>query len=113
MYGLMPFDNAVVTMELSGKNLKKIIGHGLPGAGQFYGLKVYYDSKISRGNKILSMSLLSGKPIETNKYYSVATLDFTYNGGCHYNFSGAKDVKFTNITLRDMLIKDNQRKKII
>ena len=113
MYNVMPFENTIVTMKVSGKDLKRIVGHRLPGLGQFYGLEVHYDSKISRGNKIVSMSLLNGKPVEMNKYYTLASLDFLYNGGSHYDFSGAKDVKFTGITLRDMLIKDIKDKKII
>ena len=113
MYGLMPFDNTILTMKLSGKDLKRVMEHSLGGTGEFYGLKVHYDSNAPAGKQIVSMSLLNGKPIEMNKFYSVATLDFAFDGGDKFDFSGAKDVKKTDETLRDLLIKQIKEKKTI
>ena len=113
MYGLMPFDNTVVTMKLSGKDLKRVIEHSLDGMGEFYGLKVHYDSSAVKGKQIVSMNLLNGKPIEMNKYYRVTTLDFAYNGGDRFDFAGAKDVKDTQETLRELLINSIKEKKAI
>ena len=113
MYGLMPFDNSIVTMKLSGKDLKRVINHCLDGTGDFYGLKVLYDSSAQKDNSIISMTLLNGKPIEMNKYYTVTTLDFSFNGGDKFDFSGAKDVKKIDESLRDLLINEIKEKKTI
>jgi 2',3'-cyclic-nucleotide 2'-phosphodiesterase (5'-nucleotidase family) len=113
MYGLMPFDNTILTMELSGRDLKRVMEHSLNGTGEFYGLKVHYDSNAPIGEQIVSMTLLNGKPIEMNKDYTVVTLDFAFDGGDKFDFSGAKNVKKSDETLRDLLIKEIKEKKTI
>ena len=113
MYGLMPFDNQIMTMKLSGKDLKRVIEHSIDGTGEFYGLIVHYDSSKPKGNQVVSMDLLNGKPIEMDNYYTVSTLDFAYNGGDKFDFKGAKDIKDTEETLRDLLIKEVKEEKQI
>ena len=99
IYELMPFDNYVVTCDLTGKQLKEIIEHGLfnpdpdTGDAQFYGIKVYYNSKAPYNNRIESMTLLDGTPVEMNKTYKVAATDFIVNGGDQYDFKGAANEK--------------------
>ncbi len=113
MYGLMPFDNQVMTMKLSGKDLKRVIEHSIDGTGEFYGLIVHYDSNKPKGDQVISMDLLNGKPIEMNSYYTVSTLDFAYNGGDKFDFKGAKDIKNIQETLRDLLIKEIKKEKLV
>ncbi len=107
MYELLPFDNALVTMKLSGAELKKVIEHGLHPEdfrpGQFYGLKVWYNKDAEKGKRITSMRLLDGTLIEDTKMYSVSTLDFLMTGGDNYDFSQAKDVVETYIPIRDLI----------
>lgn len=109
LYEIMPFDNTIVTMKLKGSDLKRVIENGIlnkeVGWIQFYGLKVYYDKDKAAGSRITSMRLLDGTPIDMNKYYSVATIDFMYNKGDNYDFTGAKEVVDTNIPLRDSITK--------
>jgi 2',3'-cyclic-nucleotide 2'-phosphodiesterase (5'-nucleotidase family) len=115
MFKLFPFDNYVVTMQLLGKDLKRVIEHGLynpdpdTGDAQFYGINVYYNADAPYKNRIQNMTLLDGTPIEMNEYYKVSTVDFILGGGDEYDFSGAKDIKKTYISLRDIII--NQIKK--
>ena len=110
IYELMPFDNYLVTMDLKGKDLKRVIEHGLfnpdpdTGDAQFYGVKVYYNRNAPYMNRIESMTLLDGTPVEMNKYYKVATVDFLLDGGDQYDFKGAKDIKKTYLSLRDLII---------
>ena len=119
IFELMPFDNFVTTVKLSGKDLKKVIEHGLfnpdpdTGDAQFYGVKVYYNRNAPYNDRIESMTLLDGTPIEMNKYYSVATIDFLLTGGDQYDFKGAKDIKPTYISLRDMIITQIKQDKDI
>ena len=113
MYALIPFDNAIVTMKLSGKALKRVIEYCLDGPGEFYGINVYYDSSAAKGNRIVSMTLFDGRSIEMNEDYRVATLDFVINGGDKFDFSGARDIKETQDILRDLLIKKVKENKVI
>ncbi|GAA0125204.1 5'-nucleotidase C-terminal domain-containing protein [Clostridium sp. CTA-19] len=108
MYTVLPFDNTLVTMEIKGSDLKKVIENGIApanyGWGQFYGLKVYYEPSKEFGDRILSMDLLDGTPVEMDKYYTLATNDMIYGGGDNYDFSGAINVKDTMVPLRDSLV---------
>ncbi|WP_051986331.1 5'-nucleotidase C-terminal domain-containing protein [Clostridium amazonitimonense] len=109
MYQVFPFDNTLVTMKLKGSDLKRVIEHGIMpdgfGWGQFYGIKVYYDKDAKAGERITSMRLLDGTPIDMDKYYTIVTNDFMYDKGDNYDFSGAIDVVDTGEPIRDALVK--------
>lgn len=109
MYEVFPFDNTLVTMKLKGSDLKRVIEHGIMpdgfGWGQFYGIKVYYDKDAKAGERITSMRLLDGTPIDMEKYYTVVTNDFMYDKGDNYDFSGAMDVVDTGEPIRDSMAK--------
>lgn|GEM_PF-22554 len=105
MYELMPFDNTIVTLNIKGADLKRVIEHGIMAQGfkpgQFYGLKVYYDKDAEANSRIKGMTLLDGTPIEMDKYYKVVTNDFIVDKGDQYDFTGAKDIVDTGKPIRD------------
>ena len=109
MYEVFPFDNTLVTMKLKGSDLKRVIEHGIMpdgfGWGQFYGIKVYYDKDAKAGERITSMRLLDGTPIDMDKYYKVVTNDFMYDKGDNYDLEGAIDVVDTAEPIRDAMVK--------
>lgn len=117
MYEIMPFDNALVTMELPGKDLKKAIDHGILNPkvrdGQFSGLKVEYDKDKEFEERITSIALEDGTPLEMDKYYTVVINDFMLTGGDGYDFTNAKNVVNTYIPIRDMLIEAIKEAKSI
>ncbi len=108
LYEVMPYDNKLVKMELSGKDLKAAIENGLlnpdVGDGSFSGLKVVYDSSAEFKSQLVSLTLLDGTPIEDDTYYTVATNDFILTGGDKYDFSNAKNVVDTFIPIRDVMV---------
>lgn len=108
LYEIMPFDNYLVTLELSGTDLKKAIDHGInhPAItdGQFSGLKVIYDSNAPQGESIVSITLEDGTSIRDDQYYSVVINDFMLTGGDKYDFSRARNVINTYIPVRDVLV---------
>ena len=105
MYEILPFDNYVETMEIKGSELKRVIQYGINpeniGWGQYAGIKVYYNPDTYEIN---SMTLLDGTPIEDDEYYTLATNDFMVTGGDGYDFSGARNIKNTNICMRDSIM---------
>lgn len=117
MYEIMPYDNALVTMELSGEDIKKAIDHGIlnPNVtdGQFSGLKVEYDKDKEFENRITSIALEDGTPLEMDMYYTVVINDFMLTGGDSYDFSNAKNVVNTYIPIRDMLVEAIKEAKSI
>lgn len=89
MYTILPFDNNVVTMKVTGVKLKELIQHGINpdgfGWGQYSGLTVYYDSE---ADEITSMRLSDGTKVKDDEYYTLTSIDFLMTGGDSYNFDG-------------------------
>lgn len=104
MYEILPFDNTLVTLEVTGEELVQLIEHGVNtkgfGWGQFAGIKVWYDKETG---KVSSIRLNDGTKIEKDKYYTVTVNDFMITGGDGYDFSKAKDIKDTHIVMRDAM----------
>lgn len=108
LYEVMPFDNQLIRLELLGKDLKAVIDHGIMNPdisdGAFSGLKVIYDKDAEFENRIISITLTDGTPIEDDVYYSVVTNDFIYTGGDKYDFSNAINVVDTYVPIRDLMV---------
>lgn len=119
IYNLMPFNDKVISFEIKGEGLKKVIEHGivagpetpLYGFGQFWGLKVKFDSSKPYGDRVVSMSLLNGEPIEMGKYYKMATSDFVYNGGDGFDFTETKNYEVAKESFRNMIIDTIEKQK--
>ncbi|PWX12865.1 hypothetical protein CYK67_01465 [Clostridium perfringens] len=105
MYTILPFDNTLVTMEMKGSDIIKVLEHGIEpdnfGWGQHAGVKLWYTPGDERGEKITSVRLGDGTKLENDKYYTVVTNDFMAVGGDSYDFSAAKNVVDTNLVIRD------------
>jgi len=108
LYEVMPFDNTLYTMKLSGADVKANIEHGIMnediGWVQIAGVRVIYNPKAEAGNRITSMVLEDGAPVEMDKYYTVVTNDFMFTGGDNYNFENALDGLDTFIPIRDAMM---------
>lgn len=88
---LLPFNNPIVKIELSGKVLRRILEHGvarsavgedvMPGRfPQISGMSFKYDSTKPAGNRVVEI-LVGGAPIEDDKNYTMATSDFLVSRG--------------------------------
>ena len=117
LYEVMPFDNTLYTMKLSGADVKANIEHGIMnediGWIQISGVRVTYNSGAEAGNRITSMVLEDGTPIEMDNYYTVVTNDFMFTGGDNYNFENSKDGLNTFIPIRDALMEAVEKAGVI
>ncbi len=99
---ILPFNNPIVKVEITGKTLKEILEHGVArsGAGednepgrfpQVSGISFKFDTTKPVGSRVSDI-LVSGKPLEENKTYTLATSDFLVSrGGDGYTmFKNAK-----------------------
>lgn len=107
MYNVLPFDNYLVTMDLTREQLKKNIENGILNADvgwvQFSGLTVYYDPTKPAGSRVTEMyyTPTNEKGVQTalaeeivdGKLYKVVTNDFMFVGGDKYDFANAQNVK--------------------
>ncbi|MBM3460619.1 MAG: hypothetical protein FJX76_00770 [Armatimonadetes bacterium] len=79
VYTLLPFDNFVVTLSLSGAQIEKLVEQGLKdkhGTIQVSGLSFNIDA----AGKATDITV-DGKPLDPSKMYRVATVDFLAEGG--------------------------------
>ena len=118
MYEIMPFDNTLFTLELSGKAVRGVLEYGIKnpkiGMLQYGGLQIRYDASLPEGQRIVSVKTLDGKALENERMYRIVTNDFMAAGGDGYTMfkQGAK-LKDSNLPLREMLVEKIKRLKVI
>lgn len=100
IFELMPFDNEVVLLKLSGTQFKdmldKIVEKG--------GIPVGGMRMTMHGTKAIDVTV-NGKPFDETKTYWVVTSDYLANGGDNYTFfKNALERKTTNALLRNVMI---------
>lgn len=117
LYEVMPFDNTLYTMKLSGADIKANIEHGIMnddiGWIQIAGARATYNPGAEAGNRITSMVLEDGTPVEMDKYYTVVTNDFMFTGGDKYDFKNSKDGLDTFVPIRDALMEAVEKAGVI
>lgn len=88
---MLPFNNPIVKIELSGKTLRAVLEHGVARSGvgedgepgrfpQVSGLSFTFDVSKPAGGRV-SQILVGGAPLDDSKYYTVATSDFLVSRG--------------------------------
>jgi 5'-nucleotidase / UDP-sugar diphosphatase len=87
----LPFNNRVVTVEINGQKLRRVIETGLrslPDATgafpQVSGLTIEADPARPAGNRIIAIKV-GAEPLDEAKIYTVATNDFLASGGDGYD----------------------------
>jgi 5'-nucleotidase len=94
LYRVQPFDNTLVTMSLTGAQLKAVLEQGTDGAptnqwlSPSTGFVYRYDMSRPVGDRITAMTL-NGQPIDPNATYRVTANSFLSDGGD--SFTGLKD----------------------
>lgn len=107
VWEIIPFDNTIVTMELTGSQILEVLANRTKGMVQLSGLKFTW--REIPGNKekreIVSATLADGRPLDPNARYKVCTNDFMAAGGDNFTaFKSGTSVYNTQILLRDALI---------
>lgn len=85
--GLVPFANVVVKLQMSGRELRAALEHGLAqvdrqGGGflQVSGVRLVWDPQRPAGGRIVSVEV-GGRALADDRTYTVAALDYLYRGG--------------------------------
>ncbi|MDO8804176.1 MAG: bifunctional UDP-sugar hydrolase/5'-nucleotidase [Elusimicrobiota bacterium] len=108
LYQVMPFDNTIVTMRLTGAQLRRLMADNLQGGAfmQVSGLEVEFTA--GPGGSPAEIRLKrGGREIAPQEEFFVATnnyLAFGGNGGDV--FAGGRDIKDTLLTVRDAMARD-------
>ncbi len=109
VFELMPFENAIVVLTISGEKMKLLFDGLVENNGApFSGATVK-----AKGKKITELKI-GGKDFDVSKSYKVVTSDYLAAGGDKYNFfSSPIKVDTLNYKLRDAIIdyiKDETKK---
>ncbi|MBM4286498.1 MAG: bifunctional metallophosphatase/5'-nucleotidase [Deltaproteobacteria bacterium] len=87
VYAALPFDNYIVAIRLTGRQIRDTLEHGVSGleelAGRFpqvSGLTFTYDPTAPPGSRVREVTV-GGQPLEPEREYTVATNDFLAAGG--------------------------------
>lgn len=84
IYQLMPFDNTIVTIKMTGAQIKTVLEQAVQDGGkgiQVAGLSFKYDPSMPSMQRVFVMKKSDGSPIDMNASYLVATNNFMGTGG--------------------------------
>jgi len=91
---VLPFQNALATLKLKGRDIRAALEHGLSlveeGAGRFpqiSGMRFVWDPNRPRGGRVVSIEVRAGAgwaPLKDEVVYKVATIDYLRGGGDGY-----------------------------
>ncbi|AGB19965.1 5'-nucleotidase C-terminal domain-containing protein [Thermoanaerobacterium thermosaccharolyticum] len=84
IYQLMPFDNTIVTIKMTGAQIKTVLEQAVQDGGkgiQVAGLSFKYDPSMPSMQRVFDMKKSDGSPIDMNTSYLVATNNFMGTGG--------------------------------
>lgn len=90
LYAVQPFNNELVTMTLTGAQLRAVIEEGLDDNGPKQvlspsaGLMIRYDMTRASGSRIAALTL-NGKPVSATANYRVSMVNFLAEGGDGYS----------------------------
>ena len=93
---ILPFENGVVKVRLTGAHLKRLLENGVSRAGeedgrfpQISGFSFTYDPGLPAGSRVMRIEV-AGVPVDYNKSYTLALSAYTLGGGDGYDLKGAE-----------------------
>jgi len=115
IYQVMPFENTLVTIVMTGEQIEKLISDNLKPdrtSMQISGITVKYEVKDNKVSKIIIEK--DGKEIDKNAKFKIATNNYLTSGGSGGRvFSKGSDLKDTMVSVREILINWIKDKKNI
>jgi len=101
IFEVLPSEDTLVTMILSGAQIKHILGRTVMSVS---GLRIKLDATKPEGKRLMSARLEDGTPIRDKDFYSVTTNNSLLMAGDAYiEFAGGIEVEDTGILMRDAL----------
>jgi len=87
LYNVLPFQNDLVTLTVTGENIYNIMEYSYSHAGEEFGgfmhisgMALKYDASKEAGSRIVSVTI-GGKDLDRSASYTLATFDFITTGG--------------------------------
>ncbi len=109
IYAVLPFNNTLVTMDLTGAQVVQVLEEGANsryGVVQVSGLRWSFDADAPFGDRVTSVTLADGTPIDLNATYRVATNNFMASGGDQFTtLTQGTNTVDTGINLVDTVVR--------
>jgi 5'-nucleotidase len=93
---ILPFENTLVKVRVTGSHIKQLLEHGVSTAGeedgrfpQVSGLEFTYDAHQAVGSRVTKINI-GGKAIQPQQSYTMAVNAYLLGGGDGYDFKGAE-----------------------
>jgi 2',3'-cyclic-nucleotide 2'-phosphodiesterase/3'-nucleotidase len=106
IYEVMPFDNTIVTMELTGAEVRRVIEDGLRTGRvhQVSGLRIAFDPTRPEMGRVTSLRAADGGPFDEARAYRVAVNNFMADGGDDSStLARGRNKQDTQLLVRDAL----------
>ena len=107
VFELQPFANRIVTVRVSGAQLKQVLEHALAGRApdaHISGLVVRYDPQQPAGRRVIEMQRPNGALVRAEGRYLLAVPDFLQTGGGGYAMLRTLDAQPTGQTDLEALV---------
>ena len=109
IFELLPFENALVTLDLTGAQLTQLLQMVISGREAQSGARVVYKTTADKKSELVSARLREAageKEIDPKATYTIVTIDYLYRvGGATYGvLRDGKNMKELGITLRDAIM---------
>jgi 2',3'-cyclic-nucleotide 2'-phosphodiesterase (5'-nucleotidase family) len=109
IFELLPFENALVTLDLTGEQLTKLLQMIVSKREAQSGARVIYKTNADRSSELVSAKLREGsgeKDIDPKATYTIVTIDYLYRvGGSTYGvLREGTNMKELGIALRDAIM---------
>lgn len=101
IYELMPFDNTLYIMHLSGEITKKLLDRIADYGGWPISKNITFTAEYGEARRVF----IKGKPFDINTYYWVAIPDYVANGGDNCSFLVGQEAQDTGLFIRDLVIR--------
>ena len=106
VYEVMPFDNTIVTLDLTGADVARVIEDGLRTGRvhQLSGLRLTFDPSRPEMERVTSLRAADGSAFDTSRVWKVAVNNFMADGGDESStLARAKTKRDTQVLVRDAL----------
>jgi 2',3'-cyclic-nucleotide 2'-phosphodiesterase (5'-nucleotidase family) len=109
IYELLPFENALVVLDLTGEQLRRFLNIVVSHRDAQSGARIMYRTNEKKESEIVSVKLGSGgaleKEIDPQATYTIVTIDYLVKRGGDYSvLQEAKNVRPLNLTMRDAVL---------
>lgn len=109
IYELLPFENALVALDLTGEQLLKFMRVNVERRNAQSGARIiYHNNPEKKRNEMVSLKLIGAggeKEIDEKATYTIVTIDYLVKRGGEYSIlKEATNVRPLNITMRDAML---------